>query len=105
MNVQNSNTINMVKTALLDKKVWRVADMLLKQKEATRHELEPYSGTSYAPLQVEDLRKAGLSIPCEMRSGINRDGDACRYGVYSLTEHDREILNLAQELPNVGKVA
>jgi hypothetical protein len=105
MNVQNSNTINAVKTALLDKKTWRVANMLLKQKEATRRELEPYAGTTYSPLEVESLRKAGLSIPCEMRKGINRDGDACRYGVYSLTDRDREILHHAQALPSVVKVA
>lgn len=102
MNVQNFNTLNAVKNALSDKKTWRVVNMLLKQKEATRRELEPYSGTSYAPLQIEDLRIAGLSIPCEMRKGINRDGNACKYGVYSLTDRDREILSVAMNEPEAA---
>lgn len=102
MNVQNFNTLNAVKNALTDKKTWRVANMLLKQKEATRRELEPYAGTSYSPLQVEDLRIAGLLIPCEMRKGINRHGEPCSFGVYSLTESDRAILHKALNDPEAA---
>ena len=105
MNVQNSNIINAVKTILMDKIAWRVANMLLNRKEATRSDLEPSCGTTYAPNYIKAFRDAGLAIPCEMRNAINRDGNACRYGVYSLTDTDRAILSRAMELPNVGKVA
>ena len=105
MNVQNSNIINAVKAILMDKIAWRVANMLLNRKEATRSDLEPSCGTTYVPNYIKAFRDAGLVIPCEMRNGINRDGKPCRYGVYSLTDTDREILSRAMELPNVGMVA
>jgi hypothetical protein len=56
-----------------------------------REQLDRLIGASNSPDIVFRLRQKGFSIPCTMRPGIDRDGQPCRFGVYSLTVADRDL--------------
>ncbi len=57
---------------------------LLLQRPAKREEIDSRAGCSNAPELVAELRRRGLDVPA-----LDRDGRACRPGVYHLTEADR----------------
>jgi hypothetical protein len=42
---------------------------------------------------VAALRRHGLQVPCTVVQGRDRDGRPCRYGIYSLTDRDRQKLS------------
>ena len=58
----------------------------------TRHNLAQVAGAANAPELVAELRRRGLTIPCERFDFTDRDGDKCRPGEYSLTEDDRRMV-------------
>ena len=58
----------------------------------SREAADRIAGASNGPDVVARLRKRGLSAPCEMRRGIDRDGKKVLYGVYSLTDSDRQAV-------------
>lgn len=62
---------------------------LLLQRPAKREEIDNRAGCSNAPELVAELRRRGLDVPCERVQALDRDGRACRPGVYHLTASDR----------------
>lgn len=61
----------------------------LPRRPAKREEIDSRAGCSNAPELVAELRRRGLDVPCERVPALDRDGRACRPGVYHLTEADR----------------
>jgi len=61
----------------------------LLRRPMPRESLDHEAGCSNAPELMAELRRRGLDAPCERISFIDRDGCACRPGVYSLTSSDR----------------
>ena len=67
-----------------------IAAML--RRPLPRQELDSVAGCSNGPELVAELRRRGLSVPCERISFIDRDGFKCRPGVYSFTASDRRAI-------------
>ena len=65
---------------------------VLQRRPVSREELDHIAGCSNGPELVADLRRRGLEVPCERIRFIDRDGFACRPGVYSLTIADRRMV-------------
>ena len=64
-----------------------------------REELDRIAGASNSPALVAELRRRGLSIPCQSTPGIDRDGVVVRPGVYSFTDDDRRKIAAWQRKP------
>ncbi|WP_029525847.1 hypothetical protein [Polaromonas glacialis] len=62
---------------------------VLLRRPVSREELDHIAGCSNGPELVAELRRRGLEVPCERIRFIDRDGCACRPGVYNLTIADR----------------
>ena len=62
---------------------------LLLQRPARREEIDRAAGCSNGPELIAELRRRGLDAPCERVPALDRDGRACRPGVYHLTGKDR----------------
>ena len=62
---------------------------VLLRRPLSREALDHIAGCSNGPDLVAELRRRGLEVPCERIRFIDRDGFACRPGVYSLTIADR----------------
>lgn len=62
---------------------------LLLQRPAKREEIDNRAGCSNAPDLVAELRRRGLTLPCQRVPALDRDGRPCRPGVYHLTGSDR----------------
>ena len=65
----------------------------LLRRPMPRESLDHEAGCSNAPELMAELRRRGLDAPCKRISFIDRDGYACRPGVYSLTTSDRRMLH------------
>ena len=63
----------------------------LLRRPIPREQLDSIAGASNSPELVAELRRRGLDVPCERIQFIDRDGHACRPGVYSLTTADRRL--------------
>lgn len=67
----------------------RLLEVLTKQGECSRHDLDRLAGYENTPDGVLRLRrKHGLDIPMERRPLIDRDGRKVRVGYYSLSTKD-----------------
>ncbi|MBT9475786.1 hypothetical protein [Polaromonas sp.] len=62
---------------------------VLLNRPIPREQLDSLAGASNSPELVAELRRRGLDVPCERIRFIDRDGCACRPGVYSLSIADR----------------
>jgi hypothetical protein len=62
---------------------------VLLNRPIPREQLDSLAGASNSPELIAELRRRGLDVPCERIRFIDRDGCACRPGVYSLTTADR----------------
>ena len=62
---------------------------VLLRRPLSREALDHIAGCSNGPDLVAELRRRGLEVPCERIRFIDRDGFACRPGVYSFTIADR----------------
>ena len=62
---------------------------VLLRRPVPREQLDSLAGASNSPELVAELRRRGLDVPCERIRFIDRDGCACRPGVYSLSIADR----------------
>jgi len=62
---------------------------ILVKNPLEREKLDGVAACSNGPDLIFALRKMGLTIPCEFRTRRDRDGRACRFGVYHLTDADR----------------
>lgn len=61
----------------------------LLRHPVTRQALDSTAGAANGPDLVAELRRRGLDVPCERIRFIDRDGKACRPGVYAFTDSDR----------------
>lgn len=61
----------------------------LIQGPQSREALDTIAGTSNSPDAIYRLRAAGLALPCVRVPRVNRDGNVCSPGVYSVTPADR----------------
>ena len=67
----------------------------LLRRPVSREQLDSIAGCSNGPELVAELRRRGLGddhLPCERIKFIDRDGNVCRPGVYSLTEKGRRMV-------------
>ena len=62
---------------------------VLLRRPMPRESLDRESGASNSPELVAELRRRGLTVPCERIRFVDRDGCTCRPGVYSFTLSDR----------------
>ena len=62
---------------------------ILLHRPISRQQLHNIAGCANGPALDSDLRNLGLTIRCERIRFIDRDGNICRPGVYSLTIADR----------------
>ena len=69
----------------------RAIDALLKGG-VSRHDLARIAGAANAPELVAELRRRGLEVPCQRVDFTDRDGDKCKPGIYSFTEHDCQLI-------------
>lgn len=65
---------------------------LLLARPARREEVDFAAGASNGPDLILNLRALGLEIHCARVPATDRDGRACRPGVYRLTPRDRRAL-------------
>jgi len=65
----------------------------LMKRPMPRKELDAWVGCANGPELVAELRRRGLDVPCERIRFIDRDGCACRPGVYHFTNSDRRKIN------------
>ena len=68
---------------------------VLLRRPVPREQLDSIAGCSNGPELVAELRRRGLGddhLYCERIKFIDRDGNACRPGVYSLTEKGRRMV-------------
>ena len=79
---------------------------LLLQRPARREEIDRAAGCSNGPELIAELRRRGLDAPCERVPALDRDGRACRPGVYHLTEADRrKVARWMYSRPAAGFIA
>jgi hypothetical protein len=64
----------------------------LRQNPVPREQLDRETGASNGPQIVFELRKLGFEIPCQRVSRVDRYGQPCKPGIYSLSASDRELL-------------
>ena len=64
----------------------------LMARPRRREDIDDIAGCSNGPELVAELRRRGLEVPCERITFIDRDGKACRPGVYSFTPKDRRLI-------------
>jgi hypothetical protein len=67
----------------------RVIHALLRSP-CTRAEIDAAAGASNGPEVIAQLRRRGLTIPCERVQRIDRDGVSVWPGLYQLTDEDRQ---------------
>jgi len=58
----------------------------------SREALDRTAGVSNGPELVAELRRMGFEIPCQRVKRIDRHGQVCRPGIYSLSVCDRLLL-------------
>ena len=66
----------------------------LELRAQSRKEIDRIAGASNGPQVIASLRALGLTIPCRLVPGIDRDGHPNRFGVYSLDDTDRAKIGL-----------
>ena len=72
----------------------RVLERLLNHGPTFREALDRVSGNSNTPdLIFRMRRKYGVEIKCDRVDAIDRDGQPCRPGLYSLSDDDRIIVS------------
>ena len=78
---------------------------LLLQRPARREEIDRAAGCSNAPDLIAELRRRGLELPCERVEAIDRDGRACKPGVYHATPADRRKVHAWLRRRGAGFIA
>ena len=67
-------------------KEWILTE-LKKGRQLTTWDCIVERGCTRSASRVHELRKDGHNITTTIRSGIDRNGDPCRYGVYALAQN------------------
>lgn len=57
-----------------------------------REEIDRIAGASNGPELIAELRRRGLTTPCQRTPGIDRDGYPIKFGVYAFDDDDRRKL-------------
>lgn len=65
---------------------------LLWERPAKRSEIDDRAGCLNGPELIAELRRRGLTVPCERIECLDRDGRTCHPGIYKLTAGDRRKL-------------
>lgn len=65
---------------------------MLLPGEVTAMTIAIGAGISNVSAWLFEMRSRGLVIPCRMTTMLNRDGQKCRVGKFSLTEADRKMV-------------
>lgn len=65
----------------------------LMARPMSREELDSRAGASNGPELVAELRRRGLSVPCQRVPVFDRDGKEVKRGIYSLAPLDRRLIN------------
>lgn len=78
----------------------RALNALLRRPMPREH-LDREAGCSNGPELIAELRRRGLSVPCDMAPVIDRDGREVKRGIYHLTATDRR--KLIQAMAKRGK--
>jgi hypothetical protein len=93
--LQNSQQIRQAKfTGTDNPRHLRVIDALLRRPRR-REDIDRIAGCSNGPDLIAELRRRGLGeehLPCKRIRFIDRDGQPCHPGVYSLTEPGRRAI-------------
>lgn len=55
----------------------------------SRKEIDQIAGAANGPQIIASLRALGLTLPCRLVPGIDRDGHPIRFGVYEMDKADR----------------
>ena len=64
----------------------------LMTRPRRREDVDDIAGCANGPDLISNLRGLGLEIPCKRIKFLDRDGNTCRPGIYSLTEGDRRMI-------------
>lgn len=92
--VPNSTTL--VKFLGTDNPRYLRAIHALRVRPVPREQLDRIAGCSNSPALIAELRDMGLGkegLPCTMVPDRDRDGEAIRRGVYSLSDAGRRAVN------------
>lgn len=65
----------------------------LLRRPMPREHLDREAGCSNGPELIAELRRRGLSAPCDRTPVIDRDGREVKRGIYRFTSVDRRKLN------------
>lgn len=65
----------------------------LLRRPMPREHLDREAGCSNGPELIAELRRRGLSAPCDRAPVIDRDGREVKRGIYCFTTADRRKLN------------
>lgn len=68
---------------------------VLLRRPVLREQLDSIAGCANGPALISDLRDLGLGdehLPCHRIKSVDRDGNSCHPGVYSLTEKGRRMV-------------
>lgn len=65
----------------------------LLRRPVPREQLDSEAGCSNGPELVAELRRRGLTLPCDRAPVIDRDGREVKRGIYHLTIPDRRKLH------------
>ncbi len=64
----------------------------LMRDPLSRKDLDKIAGVTNGPDLIAKMRRRGLDIPCTMVPTRDRDWRPCKFGVYHLTQADREVI-------------
>jgi hypothetical protein len=71
----------------------RVCSALAKFGKLWREEVDRIAGASNGPEVMHQLKRKGLEWECDRIKGVDRDGNACEPGLYSIVGGGRETLH------------
>jgi len=68
----------------------------------SRKEIDRIAGAANGPEVIAELRRLGLTLPCERKPGIDRDGYPIKFGIYAFDDDDRRMLEEWQSRKQVS---
>ncbi len=71
----------------------RVCEAFAKRCKLWREEVDRIAGASNGPEVMRQLKKKGLTWQCDRVKKIDRDGNPCEPGIYSIVGDGWETLN------------
>lgn len=84
--------LNAITAPKLTPRQTRVCEALAKRGKLWREEVDSIAGASNGPEIMRQLKEKGLIWQCDQFEKKDRDGKACRPGLYSIADKGRETL-------------